>query len=227
MNVSVIMATYNGEKYLRDQLNSILCQINENDEIIISDDGSNDNTLKIIKEYMNDYKNIFLYSSHNKGASRNFLDTINLASKEIIILSDQDDIWLDGKVRKTKKFFEKNNNIKLLTHNFILIDEYGSEYSEKNILNLKHGYISNLIKSCFWGCTMAFTKDFIDFFKTDSNIIAHDQYISLIAEKHKVSSFFNETLIQHRVHSRNVSKKLKLLDKIRYRFNLIRNTIFK
>ena len=53
MNVSVIMATYNGEKYLREQLNSILCQINENDEIIISDDGSNDNTLKIIKEYMN------------------------------------------------------------------------------------------------------------------------------------------------------------------------------
>ena len=105
--ISVAMATYNGEKYIKEQLDSILKQLNNNDEIIISDDGSTDNTINIINSY-ND-KRIRIIEGPHKSVKQNFANAISNCKGKYIFLSDQDDIWLDYKVDTVLKVFETTN----------------------------------------------------------------------------------------------------------------------
>ena len=90
--VSVCMATYNGEKYIKEQIDSILSEIKENDEIVISDDNSTDCTVEIIKSYNDD--RIKLYHSNARNFKKNFENARNKAKGDIIFLSDQDDVWI-------------------------------------------------------------------------------------------------------------------------------------
>ena len=102
--VSVIMATYNGSKYIRQQLDSILCQHYPIEEIIIQDDGSKDDTILIIKEYAEKYPQIHLYQNeHNKGFNLNFITAFQRAKTDLICISDQDDIWFSDKIEKQVK----------------------------------------------------------------------------------------------------------------------------
>lgn len=94
--ISVCMATYNGEEYIKEQLESILCQLGEMDEIIISDDGSTDNTLNIIESY-NDSRIKIHINTGKHGFVYNFENALQKAKGEYIFLSDQDDIWLPEK----------------------------------------------------------------------------------------------------------------------------------
>ena len=99
--ISVAMATYNGEVYLRKQLDSILHQSLPVDEIIICDDQSSDGTVDIIQEYIKQYPHIHLYQNEqNLGYKRNFKKALSLCSKEYIFLCDQDDIWDSDKVKE-------------------------------------------------------------------------------------------------------------------------------
>ena len=101
--ISVCIATYNGEKYIREQLDSILPQLGLDDEVIISDDSSTDNTLKIIEEYNDCRIKIF---SNNKFYSPilNFENALKKAQGDFIFLSDQDDIWKSNKVEVVMKY---------------------------------------------------------------------------------------------------------------------------
>src|SRR6478736_1009903 len=104
--VSVVMAVYNGEKYIKDQLNSILSQIDDSTEVIISDNGSIDNTLEIIKEFKD--PRIKLYQNEEyKGSAFNFEFGLKKASGNIIFLSDQDDVWLENKVTVVKEYLKR------------------------------------------------------------------------------------------------------------------------
>ena len=95
-NISVCMATFNGEPYILQQLISILSQLGEEDELIISDNGSSDKTLSII-ESLNDPR-IKIFNYKYLSISGNFENAIKNANGDLIFLSDQDDIWMDGKV---------------------------------------------------------------------------------------------------------------------------------
>ena len=105
--VSVAMATYNGEKYLKEQIESILCNLNENDELVISDDGSTDNTKIIIENFQKNDKRIKLFDGPKNGVKQNFNNAIEKCQGEYIFLADQDDVWLEGKVEKVLNVFEK------------------------------------------------------------------------------------------------------------------------
>ena len=95
--ISVCIATYNGEKYIKEQLESILSQLETSDEVIVSDDNSTDNTLKIIQSFCD--KRIKIYTNKGlKGYSSNFENALAKANGEYILLSDQDDVWLPNKV---------------------------------------------------------------------------------------------------------------------------------
>jgi len=94
--ISVAIATYNGEKFIQRQLQSILEQLDENAEIIISDDGSSDNTLTVIKNF-ND-KRITVLRNPEKGLIKNFENALKHTTGNIIFLADQDDVWVKGKV---------------------------------------------------------------------------------------------------------------------------------
>ena len=106
MKISVCMATYNGEMYIRRQLDSILKQMSADDELVISDDGSTDNTLEIIGSYKD--RRIKLLHSTHKNLILNFENALKQASGDVVFLSDQDDIWFDKKVKKYKEHLKKN-----------------------------------------------------------------------------------------------------------------------
>ena len=94
--ITVCLAAYNGEKYIEEQINSILCQLSLNDELLISDDGSTDKTIKIISD-LNDPR-IKLFKNNFKSVQKNFEFLLQNSIGEIIFLSDQDDIWEKNKI---------------------------------------------------------------------------------------------------------------------------------
>jgi len=102
--ISICMATYNGEKYLKEQIDSILAQSNQEWELLIRDDGSHDNTVSIIKDYVGKYSNKISLIEGDKsylGASLNFGQLLEYANGEYIMFSDQDDVWLPNKIELT------------------------------------------------------------------------------------------------------------------------------
>src|SRR5665647_351760 len=96
--ISVCLTTYNGEKYILEQIQSILCQIGYDDEVIISDDGSTDHTLKILNK-QEDHRIIIHHNSNSKGIISNIENALTHAKGDIIFLADQDDVWLPNKVK--------------------------------------------------------------------------------------------------------------------------------
>lgn len=122
--ISVCMATYNGEKYIHEQMSSILPQLCDLDEIIVCDDASVDKTVAILESFCDNRIKLFRNSS-NLGHVKNFEKAISLANGEYIFLSDQDDIWEPNKIKKTIDVFERRSNISLIYHNLHLIDESG------------------------------------------------------------------------------------------------------
>ena len=221
MKISVAMATYNGEKHLLDQINSIVKQLGPDDEIIICDDGSVDNTIKIIENLMYKEKRISLFENKHKGVVKNFEDAIRRCKNDIILLSDQDDIWETVKVTQIKNYFE-NTDKSLVLHNAIIFFEDQLDSNKELISNMHHGTYSNIYKSSYWGCCMAFKQELRKYILPfPDNLIAHDQWIGLIAESRKESEFINAKLIKHRIHKDNVSNKLSLNKKIHFRLNLL------
>ena len=110
MRTSVVMATYNGEKYLKEQLDSIFCQTKPVDEVIICDDGSKDGTIEIIEKYITE-KNLnlswkLIKNKKNLGYADNFHQGLALATGEYIFFADQDDVWCEDKVEEMTKVME-------------------------------------------------------------------------------------------------------------------------
>ena len=120
MSISVALATYNGEKYISEQLNSILPQLGPEDEIIISDDGSSDRTLEIVAGFCS--AQIKVLKNPGKGVISNVENAIKHTSGDIIFLCDQDDVWLPDKVSVTKKYLLESD-VKLVVSDAIVVDE--------------------------------------------------------------------------------------------------------
>ena len=109
--ISVVMTSYNGEKYIREQLDSIITNITENDELIIGDDGSTDNTISIIDEYLDKFPHIKLVKSQKLGTTNNLERLISMTNGDIIFIADQDDVWDSQKVSKICNAFQDNPEI--------------------------------------------------------------------------------------------------------------------
>ena len=197
--ISVALASFNGEKYIKEQLESILVQLNENDEVIISDDGSLDNTLSIIKNF-ND-KRIKVIEGPKMGVKQNFANAISHSNGKYIFLSDQDDIWEPSKVEKVLNTFDKTGCSCVIHDNVVF------ESGTNNILydsffklrNSKRGIIRNIIRNSYIGW-----KKYI--LPIPNNIEMHDQWIGIQCEKHGKVVFINDKLIRYRRHSNNVSE---------------------
>ena len=204
--ISVAMATYNGEKYIKEQLESIIKQLDKNDEIIISDDGSTDNTISIIKSLKDN--RIKIIEGPHQGVKQNFANAISNCNGKYIFLSDQDDIWMDNKVLKILEVFD-TNDCTCVVHDCIVFDSDTNEIIMNSFYryrNSKPGVIKNIIKNSYIGCCMAFDSSLnTKILPIPDSIEMHDQWIGILNDKYGKTEFINDKLIKYRRHNNNVS----------------------
>lgn len=204
--ISVCMATYNGEKYIKEQLDSILSQISDNDEVIISDDHSTDGTIEVIKSYNDGRIKVFM-NSKEKGYTRNFENALEKASGDIIFLSDQDDVWMDDKVTIS---LENLKNYDMVVCNAELVDSSLNKLNETvfDFRNVKSGFINNFIQIKYLGCSMAFKRCVLDKslpFPASQKLIPHDSWLTLVSEMLFKVKLIEKPLMYYRRHDNNTS----------------------
>lgn len=229
MKVSVCIATYNGSKFIKQQLDSILIQLGENDEVIISDDSSTDNTIGIIRS-LNDNRIQLFEEKKFKHHTPNFEFALSKSTGDYIFLSDQDDVWLCDKVKIMINWLKDYN---LVVCDCIVVNEfleviYPSFYNEKYNRN---GFIRNIKHNNFLGCCMAFDRRILDLsLPFPSNNLSHESWLGAVAEVFGKTKFISDKLIMFRRHSSNNSNTLNgststLYEKLHYRILLIVNII--
>jgi glycosyltransferase involved in cell wall biosynthesis len=225
------MATYNGEKFIKEQLDSILNQLGNDDELIISDDSSTDRTVEIINSYNDDritiYKNQLF-----KSPIFNFENAIKYATGDIIVLADQDDIWEHNKLEIVQKEFKKySNKIVFMMFNGVCIDENHKMIKNDlfEYLGVHKGLINNIIKNSFIGCNVAFSKNLLHIalpFPLDTPM--HDMWLGSCAYIHGDVKFVDKKIFNYRLHENNYTgKKSSLLQKIIWRTQLTKNLIIR
>ncbi|HMI00860.1 MAG TPA: glycosyltransferase family 2 protein [Pedobacter sp.] len=202
---SVCMATYNGEKYIYDQIKSILDQLRSDDELIISDDQSKDHTISIIESFNDPRIKLFLHKNVGRP-TENFQNALEKAEGEIIFLADQDDVWIEGKYEKMRKLLKTYD---LVLSNSILVDE------DLKVLNSSFfhyhgsakGVVRNAIKNSYFGSCMAFRKGLLQYaLPFPSTLeIGHDIWLGLVAEMTGNVYFTNEAMILYRRHGSTVT----------------------
>jgi glycosyltransferase involved in cell wall biosynthesis len=204
--ISVCMATYNGEKHIKEQLLSILKQLGPKDEIIISDDHSNDKTIQILEAFQDERIKIFY--NENRGHTKNFENSLKNASGDYIFLSDQDDVWEENKISVMTNFLKEHDFVvsdaKIVNEH---LDPMGASYFELRGGG-QNGFWNNLIKAKYLGCCMAFRKKILEKalpFPNDVLLCPHDLWLSLLAEFYYKTYVVSDSLILYRRHGGNVS----------------------
>ena len=180
--ISVCMATYNGGRYLREQVDSILSQLSQDDELIVSDDGSTDNSIQILKGY-NDSRIKIFPNSDRHGVNANFENALRHASGDYIFLSDQDDVWLPGKVNACVKALQENICVE---HDCIIVDENLNviQPSFFSWIGAKTGFWKNLARNSYHGCCLAFRREILDEILPipENLIVYHDEWIGSLCD---------------------------------------------
>lgn len=213
--VSIIMATYNGEKFISEQIDSILNNTFQNYDLHIYDDGSTDNTIEIIHKYTKRYNNIFLHqNSENKGVIRNFLCAVNELEYDYYMFCDQDDYWnkdkieISLKVMKEKELLESEKPIVLFSDAQV-VDEslneiHPSFHRQSNLntnkLDLNHIIMENKLIGCTIMLNKAVKKLLRDFPK---EIRMHDWWIAIIGSCFGKIYYINHPLLKYRQHGNN------------------------
>lgn len=213
MNLSVALCTFNGEKFLEEQLDSILSQTVLPNEIIVCDDVSEDSTFEILQKYQNQYPSIFQIHRNNEnlGYVKNFEKAMVLCSGDLILLCDQDDVWKKDKIESIQNTIIENPKINVICHNIELFGE--SNIPEKDYWKTRN-FVPNksnieilemvfLVGNIFPGMSMAITKEAKQKYlplKKLNNLIIHD--FELIIQSCKDKSFYlqNEILGKYRLH---------------------------
>jgi glycosyltransferase involved in cell wall biosynthesis len=226
MKVSVAMATYNGEKYLKQQIDSILSQLSREDELIISDDHSSDQTLVIIEKYMKEDPRVKLFMNEESGVTSNFENAIKRTKNDIIFLSDQDDVWKPEKVETVKSYYEKNPRVQMIMSDITVVDNELKPTIDSfyEFRGSRSGVIKNIIKNSYIGCAMSFRKELKPrILPIPRNVPMHDMWIGLVADMNKAALLIPEKLIYYRRHDATVTSvenTSSIKEKVLWRFQI-------
>jgi len=227
--MSVCVASYNGAMYIEKQLHSILDQLQSNDEVIIVDDCSFDDTVNIIESFKDSRIKLFK-NTKNIGVVGTFNKALKNTNGDIIFLSDQDDEWLDNKVSFIKNFFI-SNDIDMVVHDAKIM-QGGSIVTNSLFgqIGSSSGLFKNIYSNSYTGCCMAFRRIILRKILPIPNKkgIFHDAWIGILAKFYKFKVIFIATpLIVYNRHETNVStmKRRSILKIIPDRINLITSLI--
>lgn len=211
--VSIAMATYNGERFLREQLDSILAQTHQNFELIVCDDCSTDSTVQILREYeKNDSRIKVFLNEENLGFKKNFEKAIGLCSGDYIALSDQDDIWLPEHLQV---LIENIGTHSMAGGNAFLIDSVGKDLDETlaerigfdSRWNYKMFYRIFCNSTVFYGHSCLYnTVELRKALPIPNGIIYHDAWFSACCCVSKARcKFIDVPITKYRLHGENVS----------------------
>jgi glycosyltransferase involved in cell wall biosynthesis len=206
MQISVCMATYNGSRYIKDQIFSILPQIGHNDELVICDDASTDDTVAIVKS-IRDPRIKIIINEFNLGYTKTFEKALAASKGRFIFLSDQDDVWLDSKVNTCMKMLIDYD---LVVTDCVITDsslnQIGPSHFAKH--NVRTGFIPNLIASRYVGSCMAFRRKILQKclpMPSLSRLCPHDYWIALVSEAFYDVGLVRNPCMYYRRHSANAS----------------------
>ena len=242
--IDVLLATYNGEKYLKEQIDSILNQTYSNIRLVISDDCSKDNTREIIKEYEEkDNRVISYFHEKNLGYVKNFEFLLTKVENEIYMLSDQDDVWLPTKIEHTyNKMVETNadlvfTDLEVVDENLKMMYPSFNDYMKlsRKIKKYKNDYRLQYLYNCVTGCTLMSKKKFLDMIlpiPTQSKYAIHDTWIATAIANNGKVEYLDEKTILYRQHGNNqvgtekVSHGFEKLDQVRELFINVKLGLF-
>lgn len=225
--ISVCLASYNGYKYIKEQLLSILRQLSTEDEVVISDDGSNDETIDVIRSI--DDCRIKIFENKNKhGYTGNFENALRNVSGDIIVLSDQDDVWVDNKI---EVIVDALKNYDFVVSDAKIVDQNLNVISD-SFFSLRRPYFNkwgDWLKCGYLGCCMSFNKNVLNKalpFPSNHNLCAHDYWLMLIGSFFFKVKYEKEPLVLYRRHGSNVSdagmsKGVSIAEKIIYRLYVL------
>ena len=208
--ISVAICTYNGEQFIRQQLDSILNQSYTPIEIIAVDDCSLDNSYSILCDYAAKYSNFTaVLNEQNLGYNKNFEKAINLCKGEFIAISDQDDIWLPEKL---KVLYDEIGEYGLIYSNSRLIDKEGNDLGK--LLETRRLYNGNdprvfIADNTASGHTMLIKKNFISDFLVVPHNMVYDMWFAFVAANQNQLYAINDALTMHRIHDSNFMHTFK------------------
>ena len=205
--ISVCMATYCGQDYLRKQIDSILCQLDKDDELVISDDHSEDHTTDIIQSYAD--PRIRLYENElAKGVTHNFENALNKSRGDIIFLADQDDVWYPHKIKEMTAFLLQGD-YDLVTCNCALTDADLNVIEPAYYVNespVDRRVWGNFVADLWLGCCMAFKRKILeDVLPIPRYLAAHEMWIAMYSQMHFKCGYYPHVLQLYRRHENTVS----------------------
>lgn len=209
IRVSVAMVTYNGESYIKEQIESIRNAMGETDELVISDDGSKDKTKEYIREFMQKDSRIRLTEGPGLGVKRNVDHVLRECAGAYIFLADQDDIWKPEKIERMLLAFEKEN-CDVAVHDAVVTKEDAKTVILDSFYRLKGsgaGAAKNIWRNTYMGCCMAFRRELLPFvLPIPDTVEMHDQWIGVLNDlTGGKTCFIPEKLLIYRRHGNNES----------------------
>lgn len=220
MMISIAMTTFNGDSFLEEQLGSISKQTQLPHELVISDDCSTDNTIKIIEDFIScaPYKVRLIKNEKNNGFTKNFEIALNSCKGDIIFLADQDDFWYENKVSDIVKIFNEKQDISLIIHNADLADSSLQQTTFDYLEQVKRGFGSDYVFNT--GALTALRSELLRYaLPFPPNLNGHDGYLHLISHLLQKRLVIRNKLQLIRRHSANTSdwlpsslKKINKLD---------------
>ena len=203
--ISVAMAACNGERFLGQQLDSILPQLSPEDEVVVSVDPSTDHTFELLCERAAEDSRVRVIEGPGKGTVRNVENALRHCRGCKVFLADQDDVWKEGKVEKVSKLLEKDM---LVLHDACITDEELREI-EPSFMDWRRsrkGMLRNIWKNSYIGCCMSFRRELLDVaLPFPDGLPMHDQWLGLMAEKYGSVRLLHLPLILYRRHANSVT----------------------
>jgi len=212
--ISVAMTTYNGQKFLKEQLDSILAQSRPVDELVVCDDGSVDDTVDILKEFAAGapFSVRVVINEENLGSTKNFEKAMSVCTGNIIILCDQDDVWLPDKVKILEDIFLENPNCGMAFTDAVVVDEtnrrlgklwagFGFDKNRQKKVRVGKGFETFVRGNVVTGATAAVTKSLFEEARPFPAKIIHDYWMAMVAVLNGKLFFNDAVTVNYRKHS--------------------------